>query len=41
MDLITQTKLGKSEWEMIEVPVSDYEKVILKLIMMTKLGTKW
>ena len=33
MDLITQSKLGKSEWEMIEVPVSDKEKQILKLIM--------
>lgn len=32
MDL-TQTKLTRSEWDSIEVPVSDSEKDILKLIM--------
>lgn len=32
MDL-TQRKLNKSEWESIEIPVSDSEKTILQLIM--------
>ena len=32
MDL-TQKKLSKAEWENIEVPVSDNEKKILKVIM--------
>ena len=31
MDL-TQSKLTKSEWMNVEIPVSDNEKVILKLI---------
>jgi hypothetical protein len=32
MDLIIQTKLTKSEWDSIEVPVSPHEKTVLKMI---------
>ena len=32
MDILTQSKLSRSEWETIEVPVTEDEKKILLLI---------
>ena len=33
MDIVSQIKLSKSEWNSIEVPVSEQEKSILELIV--------
>lgn len=33
MDIVSQIKLSKSEWDSIEVPVSEQEKTILELIV--------
>ena len=37
MDTTQQTKLTKSEWESVEVPVSEDEKRVLTLILTQKL----
>jgi hypothetical protein len=39
MDL-NQDKLSKREWDNTEIPVSQYEKEILKLIYMKKVTIK-